>query len=226
MCEVTPAVPLGTGYLSGFDANAATFALDAAGPAEPAEPISGLLTLTPEARGGQLRRAALGLALLGGALLASFATRLGDGDGALASAPGQPAAAALVAPAAAAELPRPAPAPPAERRAVAPAASRAPRPESPLAARLAVEAGHEPAKPDAARPAMPGPTGRAPAGPRSIPSIPSSSIPSPSIPSPSIPSAAARPRPALPPLPPGTAAPARAPAQFQAALNEDLYDTR
>jgi serine/threonine-protein kinase len=85
---VPPAVPLGAGFRSVFDLN-----LDDREPRLEAPTISS--THAAELRGAPLRRAALAIALLGGAVLASLATRFTDGDeaiaGAVEAAPAAPA---------------------------------------------------------------------------------------------------------------------------------------
>jgi tRNA A-37 threonylcarbamoyl transferase component Bud32 len=95
--EVPPAMPLAIGFRSAFDAS---LAAHGAGSAEPAASRS--LAITMHLRGGALRRAVLGIALLGGALLASFATRLTEADdepvaAPAAAAPAPPVSAAVTA---------------------------------------------------------------------------------------------------------------------------------
>jgi len=86
VAEVPPAVPLGTGFRSAFDANpvARELAREAAREVASAEPRASCSLTLVERRRAPLRRAGLAIALLGGAVLASLATRLTDDDGAMA----------------------------------------------------------------------------------------------------------------------------------------------
>jgi tRNA A-37 threonylcarbamoyl transferase component Bud32 len=198
------------------------------------------------ARYASLRKAALGLALLGGALVASLATRLTDGDGALARANAPDAASvAPVAPrrapaAAAAHEVAPARIAPARAAAASLTASPAPAAASaPAAAPPRGSAGAAPAPRTATvdRSGVPARSAeRARPGRKS--SAPAASAPAPSTATPSSLTATAAtltataappaavataPAPPHPEAPRPPAAPAAAPAQ---ATSEDLYDTR
>jgi serine/threonine-protein kinase len=158
VCEVPPATPLAIGFRSAFDAN---LAAHGAGRAEPTASRS--LAITTEIRGGVLRRAVLGIALLGGALLASFATRLTEDDDAPV-----PTAPLATAPAAAT------PAPPVRAAAAARGATALPElspgpgevPAIPVAAAVA-EPALAPRRPVGGAPAI---AGSAPEPPPSRPS--------------------------------------------------------
>ncbi len=92
--EVPPAVQLGIGFRSAYDANFVPHGLRLDDPT-----VS--CTASAELGRAPLRRAALAIALLGGAVLASLATRFTDGDEAFARATAE-AAATAAAPAGAA----------------------------------------------------------------------------------------------------------------------------
>ena len=183
-------------------------------PSTRAEPSALLHTVSAEPRGGALRRAALGLALLGGAILASLAARFTDGDDALARA-SMASPPAVIAPAGPAG-PAGAASPPAARSdtmdtmdAMATVAS----PPRPAAAPRTV----------ASQRTVTAPRNTAPAA-EPAPSSPSRVAGREPIP----------PRPALAPPtrqvraapPPATAAPARSQVSTPAAATEDLYDMR
>jgi serine/threonine-protein kinase len=186
---VTPAVLLGDGFRSRFEVRGDP-------PELPDPPPPSSSTLPAELRGGRLRRAALAIALLGGAVLASLATRLTDR--AAASAPEVRAAAPSPQPAAAriADPPPPLPLQPAAARVVEPPAAP---PEIPATAPRRAPAAEQAEARD--RPARrERPARRAPVLRAQAPAAPARAAASPS-----------------PPPPPPPAAP---------ASTEDLYDSR
>jgi eukaryotic-like serine/threonine-protein kinase len=213
--EAPPAVPLGTGFRSAYDANFVPHGLRIDEPT---------VSCAVAADRAPLRRAALAIALLGGAVLASLATRFTDGDEAIARATAAsgvaPAAARLPAPV---QVPRPA-------TAAVPAPADAPAWPTPPAVEAAAPTAQptppEEAAAPTARPSPPPPGAAAPSRParRNTARRAVSAPPSPAPAAPAAPTAppAQQAEPRSPP-PPSRAAPAPAPAQPAA---EDLYDMR
>jgi serine/threonine-protein kinase len=238
--EAPPAVPLAAGYRSAYNANfaaqagedeaeAAPAASGSPVPAPSSSPSSSPppLTFAPPPRYASLRKAALGIALLGGALLASLATRFTDGDGALAS-PSPPAAAAAVVPRPAPDAARAGEAAPTPAKVTGATPARGPAVAAVAATpRAADKSGPTARSASRARPSRkmvaqapaiqrPTPAARPPAAPSTAAAAPSPA-PSPASPA-AAPAASPRPEASRPP-----AAPPAAPAQ---ATSEDLYDTR